>query len=426
MNRLSLFILQLNFMFFHVKAQSSSNQGDGPRNFQPSLGVVLGILLIMFSVTVLLLLYAKFYRRGSFHGNTQNFGFLRSSSRFSGIDRTVIESLPFFRFSSLKGTKEGLECSVCLSKFEDAEILRLLPKCKHAFHVECIDNWLVKHSSCPLCRHKVSAEDPSIFTYTNSMRLMEQSERRVDSNIELFVQREDENRGSSRFSIGSSFRKAENGSNNNKEEKSLIQEEDGEGDEDHHIVLNKHNHKIIVSDFVFKNRWSSASSSDLMFLNSEMITAMSSNRFSSLTLDSNNEQSSTARGVEIEQVMKIKEEMEMKRSFESKISTLSNTGPVSFPGLASASDFAVNISQTSRHMNPGDRRSMSEITALSRHGDSGMIKSRIGESYIVGNGVKEERLRRLWFPIARKTVQWYANRERRSQQNQNTPQALDV
>ncbi|KAG7984232.1 hypothetical protein I3843_04G148700 [Carya illinoinensis] len=426
MNRLSLFILQLNFMFFHVKAQSSSNQGDCPRNFQPSLGVVLGILLIMFSVTVVLLLYAKFYRRGSVHGNTQNFGFFRSSSRFSGIDKTAIESLPFFRFSSLKGTKEGLECSVCLSKFEDAEILRLLPKCKHAFHVECIDNWLVKHSSCPLCRHKVSAEDPSIFTYTNSMRLMEQSERRVDSNIQLFVQREDENRGSSRFSIGSSFRKAENGSNNHKEEKSLIQEEDGEGDEDHHIVLHKHNHKIIVSDFVFKNRWSSVSSSDLMFLNSEMITAMSSNRFSSLTLDSNNEQSSTARGVEIEQVMKIKEEMEMKRSFESKISTLSNTGPVSFPGLASASDFAVNISQTSRHMNPGDRRSMSEITALSRHGDSGMIKSRIGESYIVGNGVKEERLRRLWFPIARKTVQWYANRERRSQLNQNTPQALDV
>ncbi|XP_041006572.1 E3 ubiquitin-protein ligase ATL42-like [Juglans microcarpa x Juglans regia] len=427
MNRLSLLILQLNFMFFLVKAQSSPNQGDGPRKFQPSLGVVLGILLIMFSVTVLLLLYAKFYhRRGFVHGNTQNFGFLRSSSRFSGIDKTVIESLPFFRFSSLKGTKDGLECSVCLSKFEDAEILRLLPKCKHAFHIECIDNWLVKHSSCPLCRHRVSAEDPSIFTYTNSMRLMEQSERRVDSNIELFVQREDENRGSSRFSIGSSFRKAEKGSNTNKEEKSLIQEEDGGGDEDHHKVLHKHNHKIIVSDFVFKNRWSSVSSSDLIFLNSEMITAMSSNRFSSLTLDSNNEQFSTARGVENEQVKTIKEEMEMKRSFESKISTLSNTGPVLLPGLASASDFAVNISQTSRLMNPGERRSMSEITALSRHGDSGMIKSRIEESYIVGNGVKEERIRRLWLPIARRTVQWYANRERRSQQNQKTPQALDV
>ncbi|XP_059433354.1 E3 ubiquitin-protein ligase ATL42 [Corylus avellana] len=416
MNRLSslIILVLLHFIFFHVKAQSSIGQGDpNSQNFQPSVGIVIAILSLMFSVTLLLLVYAKFCHRpgpAAHHGDLpQNFAFIRSSSRFSGIDKTVIESLPFFRFSSLKGSKEGLECAVCLSKFEDIEMLRLLPKCKHAFHIACIDSWLEKHASCPICRHRVSPEDPTIFTYTHSMRLMNQSELQgEEANIGLFVQREEEDhhRGSSRFSIGSSFRKAEKG--NNKEEISLIQEEAEE-----QKVLHKHKHKIVVSDFVFKNRWSSVSSSDLMFLNSEMLTSLSSNRFS--CLDSNTQQSTSSGAAENAQIVKIKEEMEMKRSFESKVSALNKTSPVSFPDLPS----------TSSYMSPGERRSMSEITALSRYEDSGM-KNRIGETSLLGNTAKEERLRRLWLPIAKRTVQWYANRDRRSQQPQKTQHELDV
>jgi E3 ubiquitin-protein ligase ATL6/9/15/31/42/55 len=189
---------------------------------------------------------------------------------------------------------------------------------------------------------------------------------------------------------------------------SLIQEEAAE-----QKALHKHKHKIVVSDFVFKNRWSSVSSSDLMFLNSEMLTSVSSNRFS--CLDSNTQQSSSSGAAENAQIVKIKEEMEMKRSFESKVSALNKTSPVSFPDLPS----------TSSYMSPGERRSMSEITALSRYEDSGM-QNRIRETSLLGNNVKEERLRRLWLPIAKRTVQWYANRDRRSQQPQKTQQTLDV
>lgn len=82
-----------------------------------------------------------------------------SGRRNSGIDRAVVESLPVFRFGSLRGQKEGLECAVCLGRFEPNEVLRLLPKCKHAFHVECVDIWLDGHSTCPLCRYRVDPED---------------------------------------------------------------------------------------------------------------------------------------------------------------------------------------------------------------------------------------------------------------------------
>lgn len=47
---------------------------------------------------------------------------------------------------------------ICLSIFEDGDVGRSLPKCEHAFHVECIDMWLHSHSNCPLCRASLAGE----------------------------------------------------------------------------------------------------------------------------------------------------------------------------------------------------------------------------------------------------------------------------
>ncbi|KAL5974047.1 hypothetical protein ACLOJK_030709 [Asimina triloba] len=132
--------------------------------FRPSIAVIVGVLTTMFSITFLLLLYAKHCKRSSVgatgYGLGTSSGFQPNAARRnSGIDRVVIESLPVFRFASLRGQKEGLECAVCLCRFEPSEVLRLLPKCKHAFHVECVDTWLDAHSTCPLCRYRVDPED---------------------------------------------------------------------------------------------------------------------------------------------------------------------------------------------------------------------------------------------------------------------------
>ncbi|KAM7481274.1 hypothetical protein LguiB_005857 [Lonicera macranthoides] len=139
--------------------------------FKPSVAVIVGIVTTIFSITFLILLYIKHCKRGSFnnnnhHHNNNVYGssFLAApgsggSRKNSGIDRIVIESLPIFKFGSLSGHKDGLECAVCLNKFESAEFLKLLPQCKHAFHVECVDTWLDAHSTCPLCRHRVHPED---------------------------------------------------------------------------------------------------------------------------------------------------------------------------------------------------------------------------------------------------------------------------
>ncbi|KAF5739577.1 putative ring finger protein [Tripterygium wilfordii] len=134
--------------------------------FRPSIAVIIAVLTTVFSITFLLLLYAKHCKRGTDGGGGRG-GYYGGQStnlasvgrKDSGIERTVIESLPLFRFGSLRGQKDGLECSVCLARFEPTELLRLLPKCKHAFHVECVDTWLEAHSTCPLCRYRVDPED---------------------------------------------------------------------------------------------------------------------------------------------------------------------------------------------------------------------------------------------------------------------------
>ncbi|XP_068327991.1 RING-H2 finger protein ATL43-like [Pyrus communis] len=131
-------------------------------SFRPSIAIIVGVLTTVFSVFFLILLYAKHCKGSALVvvGANSNSGPSGPSPRKnSGIDRSIVESLPVFRFGSLRGHKDGLECAVCLTRFDQTEVLRLLPKCKHAFHVECVDTWLDAHSTCPLCRYRVDPED---------------------------------------------------------------------------------------------------------------------------------------------------------------------------------------------------------------------------------------------------------------------------
>ncbi|KAI8540843.1 hypothetical protein RHMOL_Rhmol08G0016300 [Rhododendron molle] len=77
----------------------------------------------------------------------------------SGLDPAVMNSFPILKYSEIKNLKIGKgerSCAVCVSEFEDSETLRLLPKCDHVFHPECIDLWLASHSTCPICRANLS------------------------------------------------------------------------------------------------------------------------------------------------------------------------------------------------------------------------------------------------------------------------------
>ncbi|WOG93699.1 hypothetical protein DCAR_0312985 [Daucus carota subsp. sativus] len=48
---------------------------------------------------------------------------------------------------------ESEECSVCLSTFENGQVIRKVKQCNHSFHKHCLDTWFRQdRPSCPLCR----------------------------------------------------------------------------------------------------------------------------------------------------------------------------------------------------------------------------------------------------------------------------------
>ncbi|OWM66054.1 hypothetical protein CDL15_Pgr015480 [Punica granatum] len=216
---LSLLCLML---FFHANAQQASQSAVSDRDgykFTPTLSIFVVVVSFAFMISWFLLLHSSFLQGwcidGHFvHNNDNNnpMGITVTESMlpFSGLDRAVIESLPKFQFSLLRGLKDGLECSVCLSRFEDVEVLRLLPKCKHAFHVKCIDRWLENRSNCPLCRAKIeiSPEHSILVDMDDAKRPWNGTDGQENSNAGIFVERE-EDRVSSRFLgvVGNSFQK---------------------------------------------------------------------------------------------------------------------------------------------------------------------------------------------------------------------------
>ncbi|RLN43506.1 protein binding protein [Panicum miliaceum] len=56
--------------------------------------------------------------------------------------------------------REAFTCPVCLDEVAVGGEAREMP-CKHRFHDPCIVPWLEMHSSCPVCRHQLPAEEPA-------------------------------------------------------------------------------------------------------------------------------------------------------------------------------------------------------------------------------------------------------------------------
>ncbi|KAL0380601.1 UNVERIFIED_CONTAM: RING-H2 finger protein ATL3 [Sesamum angustifolium] len=149
--------------------------GTGAMELTGKIMVVAIILLLFVLVFVFCLhLYARWFwyrrqenttatttrrrRRLDFAAGHQELTAVSAFRR--GLDPCVLKAIPVITFDP-KEFKDGLECAVCLSEVSEGEKTRLLPKCNHGFHVDCIDMWFQSHSTCPLCRNPVASQKQS-------------------------------------------------------------------------------------------------------------------------------------------------------------------------------------------------------------------------------------------------------------------------
>ncbi|XP_048235400.1 E3 ubiquitin-protein ligase SIRP1 [Ricinus communis] len=86
--------------------------------------------------------------------------------------KEAIEALPTV---TIKNTSQ---CSVCLDDFEIGTEAKEMP-CKHRFHDVCILPWLELHSSCPVCRFQLPAEESK---FDSAERLQNHSDQRGSYN----------------------------------------------------------------------------------------------------------------------------------------------------------------------------------------------------------------------------------------------------
>lgn len=73
--------------------------------------------------------------------------------RVSGLEPVLVAAIPTMKFDQKAfSSVEDAQCSICLGEYQEGEVLRIMPKCSHSFHLSCIDTWLRKQSTCPVCR----------------------------------------------------------------------------------------------------------------------------------------------------------------------------------------------------------------------------------------------------------------------------------
>ncbi|KAG2266833.1 hypothetical protein Bca52824_073912 [Brassica carinata] len=150
----------------------------------PDVLLVIIILSIIFFISGLIHILVKFLltpslqNRDDYFDNNHVTAFQGQLQQLfnlhdSGLDQSLIDKLPVFHYKSIIGLKiASFDCPVCLCEFEAEDKLRLLPKCSHAFHVDCIDTWLLSHSTCPLCRSNLLLSDFSTHHRLSSSYLL--------------------------------------------------------------------------------------------------------------------------------------------------------------------------------------------------------------------------------------------------------------
>lgn len=55
---------------------------------------------------------------------------------------------------NMNNIEPGSTCSICLESYNENDEIAL-SACKHHFHLECVEKWMFRQRSCPICRGSI-------------------------------------------------------------------------------------------------------------------------------------------------------------------------------------------------------------------------------------------------------------------------------
>lgn len=130
---------------------SSQDQADFDTNMAIILAALLCALLCALGLNSIVRCALRSGRRFPFETSEDTASRLAST----GLRKSALRRIPMAIYGAAEVDILATDCPICLGEFVDGDKVRVLPKCRHGFHVKCIDTWLLSHSSCPTCRQSL-------------------------------------------------------------------------------------------------------------------------------------------------------------------------------------------------------------------------------------------------------------------------------
>ncbi|XP_078598871.1 RING finger protein 215-like isoform X4 [Branchiostoma floridae x Branchiostoma japonicum] len=111
------------------------------------------VLIFITTLSVLLMLQVRWRTQDDSYTTEQVETALQRLAS-DALSRMRVKRYKHFHRRRHDGEKEKDACAVCLDHFYPGQAVRVLPCC-HEFHRKCVDSWLIKKRTCPLCTFNI-------------------------------------------------------------------------------------------------------------------------------------------------------------------------------------------------------------------------------------------------------------------------------
>ncbi|XP_002517352.3 RING-H2 finger protein ATL39 [Ricinus communis] len=141
------------------------------------MAIVVSVILLFVGIGLLVFIHACIIGRSFRNNDPANdpTGSTDSPGRTTSISADDLEKLPSFDFIAKSKGSSPVDCAVCLDNFRAGDKCRLLPICKHSFHAQCVDEWLLKTPICPICRASAGSRRGGVAIGEESSHLSDTS-----------------------------------------------------------------------------------------------------------------------------------------------------------------------------------------------------------------------------------------------------------